>query len=86
MTSEDEIADVYEEFLNNESDMYLIEQLRKVVKSKKESDEAYDLESYEHEHLVRFILNVDWTGKYDIGFEDQRRDLVDGDNYRCEGQ
>lgn len=80
MATEEEIAGVYEDFLGNRGDMFLVNTLKKLV------DADGHLEDYEREHLIQMILNIDWTGKYDSEFEDQRKDLVDGDNYRCPGQ
>ena len=75
MGSEEEIADVYEDYLGNENDEHLIVTLHKL----KDQIIKQRLEDYEREHLIRIIQNVDWTGKLDTGFEDLRKSISTND-------
>lgn len=79
MVSEDEIADVYENHLNQKSDYYLAQRISRMLEAGEKPDHA-KIEDYEREHLISMILNLDWTGKLDPGFEDLRKSVSTNDS------
>lgn len=87
MANEDEIADVYKDYLEQRSDGILLATLGCVLTSENLArKKGVKFEDYERTQIISMIQNLDWSGEHDPEFEDQRRDLVDGNNYRCPGQ
>lgn len=79
MGNEEDIAGVYEDFLDKQGDMYLIGRLQKLLEAVGKSTSP-KLEDYERERLIRIIQNIDWTGKLDCGFEDLRKSISTNDS------
>ncbi len=72
--SDDEIADVYEDYLDKESDVDLVGQLLMLVKL--QNKPVIKLCEYERTQLQRMIRSFDYTGEKDLGFEDERKRIV----------
>lgn len=77
MVSEDEIAGVYEDYLEKESDINLTSILLHALTNK---NNTVKLEDYERTQLISMIQNLDWTGEYDTDFEDLRKSVSTNDS------
>lgn len=75
MVTEDEIAEVYEDYLEKQDNLYLLSQLLQSYKIEKENVGYCRLEDCEHVQLISMIQNIDNTGKLDCGFEDLRKSV-----------
>lgn len=81
MATEDEIAGVYKDYLEGESDNSLLAILAGVLISENlVRKEGVILKDYSRTQLIIMIQNIDNTGKYDSGFEDLRRNISTNDS------
>lgn len=80
MASEDEIAGVYEDYLEKESDGSLLATLGIALNKERGNSYAKIFEDYERTQLISMIQNIDWTGKLDTGFEDLRKNISTNDS------
>ncbi len=74
MATEDEIAGVYEGFMESSSGVDIVTQLLKLVSMR------YELCDYELTQLISMVQNMDYTGEHDTRFEDARKSVVDNDS------
>lgn len=79
MATEEEIAGVYEGYLEKESDGILLATLG-IVLTKERMKKEKVLCEYERTQLISMIQNLDWTGRYDTGFEDLRKSVSTNDS------
>lgn len=87
MGNEEEITDVYEDYLDKQDDVYLLSQLLQSykfkleeIKNKVKDVPKYSLCDYERTQLISIIQNIDWTGELDSGFEDLRKSVSTNDS------
>ncbi len=78
--NEDDIADVYEDYLGQQNDKYLSFQVVFALDRILKPMCNHKLEDYEREQLTRMIQNLDNTGRYDPGFEDLRKSVSTNDS------
>lgn len=75
MATEDEIAGVYEDYLEQKSDGILLATLGIALNKERGDSNKEVFEDCERTQLIDMIQNIDFTGKYDPEFEDLRKSI-----------
>ncbi len=79
MASEDEIADIYDDYLEGRDTLYLISQLLVAFREGRVGTGNPCIGKQERRQLINMIKSIDFTGKFDCGFYDLWKSISTND-------